>query len=303
MSTAEARFLWPRWWPTWLALWLLRTIARWPYDRQLAFGAALGDIVRRLPLSQRRVVRRNLALCLPEKSAAERAELLQRHFREVGITVAETAVVWFASDARIRELVQFEGLEELDRVTAAGRGAILLAAHFTTLEIGARCATATRRVHAVYKPSKNALVTEFFRKYRGAHAAGMIASDDIRKMVRVLRAGGVVWYAPDQAFRGKGALMVPFFGIEAASNPATSRLAALTGAAVLPYFVERLPGTAGYRVRIAAPLENFPSDDPQADTRRIHALIEAEVRRNPAQYLWLHKRFKSLGDDRPEHYA
>lgn len=302
MSAARGRFLWPRWWPTWFALWLLRRVARWSFARQLAFGAALGDFARRLPLPQKRVVRRNLALCLPETSATERAELLLRHFREAGITLPETALVWFAPDAHIRELVHFEGLEELDLVTASGRGVILLAAHFTTLEIGARFATAMRRVHAVYKPSKNSLITEFFEKYRGAHAAGMIASDDIRAMVRVLRAGGIVWYAPDQAFRGKGAVMAPFFGVEAASNPATSRLAALTGAAVMPYFVERLPGIAGYRARIAPPLENFPSDDPVADTRRFHALIEAEVRRNPAQYLWLHKRFKGLGPDYPEHY-
>lgn len=229
--------------------------------------------------------------------------MLAQHFRETGITLAETALVWFADDARIRSLVTFEGLEELDRVRASGRGVILLAAHFTTLEIGARFATATRPVHAVYKPSKNPLVTEFFKRYRGEHAAGMIASDDIRSMVRVLRGGGIVWYAPDQAFRGKGAQMVPFFGIDAASNPATSRIAALTGAAVMPYFVERLPGSVGYRVRIGAPLEHFPSDDVHADTRRFHALLETEVRRNPAQYLWLHKRFKGLDPDHPEYYA
>jgi KDO2-lipid IV(A) lauroyltransferase len=302
MSRVRARFLWPKYWPTWAALWLLKVVARWSFARQLAFGAALGALARRLPLPQRRVVRRNLELCFPEKTAAEREAILRTHFEDAGITLPETALVWFASGERLRALVQFEGLEELDRVTASGRGAILLAAHFTTLEIGARFATATRAVHAVYKPSKNALLSEFFVRYRSAISAGTIASDDIKRMVRVLRAGGVVWYAPDQAYRGKGAVLAPFFGIDAASNPATSRLAALTGAAVLPYFVERLPGTAGYRARIGAPLENFPSGDPLADLRRFHALIEREARRNPGQYLWLHKRFKGLDSRYPEVY-
>ena len=200
-------------------------------------------------------------------------------------------------------MVRFEGLEELDRLQASGRGAILLAAHFTTLELGARFVTAARPVHAVYKPSQNALLEEAFRRYRGAVSAGMVASDDIRAMVRVLKAGGAVWYAPDQAFRGKGARMVPFFGTPAATNTATSRLARMTGAAVLPYFVERLPGDAGYVVRIGAPLEDFPGADEVEDTLRHHRLIEAEARRLPAQYLWLHKRFKGLTPDHPDHYA
>ena len=180
---------------------------------------------------------------------------------------------------------------------------ILLAAHFTTLEMGARLIACVRSVHPVYKPSRNELLTEFFRARRGAGSAGVIARDDIRSMVRVLKGGGVVWYAPDQAYRGKGAEMVPLFGIPAASNTATSRLARMTGAAVLPYFVERLPGSQGYRVRIGPPLADFPSEDSVADTRRYHALIEEAVRRVPEQYLWLHKRFKGLDADYPDPYA
>lgn len=305
--SAAARWPWrtflPWYWPTWAALGLLRLLARLGYPALLRVGAALGGALWYLPLPQKRVVRRNLALCLPELDAQARGRLARQHFREAGITLGETALAWFAAPARLLGLVRFEGLEELDRQQAAGRGVILLAAHFTTLELGARFATAARPVHAVYKPSRNLLVDAAFRRYRVAVSAGMVASDDIRSMVRVLKAGGTVWYAPDQAFRAKGAVMVPFFGVPAASNPATSRLARMTDAVVLPYFVERLPGTAGYVVRIGAALEGFPTDDPVADTLRHHRLIEAEVRRLPAQYLWLHKRFKGLAPDHPDPYA
>jgi KDO2-lipid IV(A) lauroyltransferase len=305
--SAAARWPWrtllPWYWPTWVGLGLLRVLARLGYPTLLRVGAAIGGALWHLPLPQKRVVRRNLALCLPELDAATRERLAVQHLRESGITLGETALAWFAPPERLLGLVRFEGLEELDRRQAAGRGVILLAAHFTTLELGARFATAARPVHAVYKPSRNLLVDAAFRRYRVAVSAGMVASDDIRSMVRVLKAGGTVWYAPDQAFRGKGAEMVPFFGVPAASNPATSRLARMTGAVVLPYFVERLPGTAGYVVRIGAALEAFPTDDPVADTLRHHHLIEAEVRRIPAQYLWLHKRFKGLSPDHPDPYA
>jgi len=297
------RYLLPQRWPMWFALALLRALARRDYPALLRFGAWLGRLARRLPLPQRRVVRRNLELCFPAMAPAERAALLAQHFEEAGITLGETALAWFAPAARLLSLVRFEGLDEVDRRVAAGRGVILLAAHFTTLEIGARFATAARQVHAVYKPSKDPLLSEFFRRYRGAVAASMIASDDIRAMVRVLRAGGVVWYAPDQAFRAKGAELVPFFGIPVATNTATSRLAKLTGAVVLPYFVERLPGAAGYVVRIGPALEDFPGHDSVTDTFRHHALIEAEIRRIPAQYLWLHRRFKGLGDAPPDYYS
>jgi KDO2-lipid IV(A) lauroyltransferase len=297
------RLLAPWYWPTWAGLGLLRLLAKLSYPTLLGIGAALGGALWHLPSPQKRVVRRNLALCLPELDAAARERLARQHFREAGITLGETALAWFASPQRLLGLARFEGLEELDRLQASGRGAILLAAHFTTLELGARFVTAARPVHAVYKPSQNALLEEAFRRYRGAVSAGMVASDDIRAMVRVLKAGGAVWYAPDQAFRGKGARMVPFFGTPAATNTATSRLARMTDAAVLPYFVERLPGEAGYVVRIGAPLEDFPGADEVEDTLRHHRLIEAEARRLPAQYLWLHKRFKGLTPDHPDHYA
>ena len=297
------RLLAPWYWPTWAGLGLLRLLAKLSYPTLLGIGAALGGALWHLPSPQKRVVRRNLALCLPELDAAARERLARQHFREAGITLGETALAWFASPQRLLGLARFEGLEELDRLQASGRGAILLAAHFTTLELGARFVTAARPVHAVYKPSQNALLEEAFRRHRGAVSAGMVASDDIRAMVRVLKAGGAVWYAPDQAFRGKGARMVPFFGTPAATNTATSRLARMTGAAVLPYFVERLPGEAGHVVRIGAPLEDFPGADEVEDTLRHHRLIEAEARRLPAQYLWLHKRFKGLTPDHPDHYA
>jgi len=297
------KFLLPQYWPTWLGMALLRALAKLPYPTLLKIGGALGAFAGRLPLPQRRVARRNLALCLPELSGAERERILRAHWRSVGITVCETALIWWAPRDKILPLVQIEGLEHVDRLVAQGRGVILLAAHFTTLEISAGMYALTRATHAVYKPSKDALLTHFFITLRGSVADGMISRDDIRSMIKVLKGGGTVWYSPDQAFRGKGAEMVPFFGVPAATNTATSRLAKLTGAAVLPFFPERLPGAAGYRVTIGPPFEDFPSADSAADTLRFHRLIEAQVRRMPEQYLWLHKRFKGLSPDYPDFYG
>ncbi|MEZ5486802.1 MAG: LpxL/LpxP family Kdo(2)-lipid IV(A) lauroyl/palmitoleoyl acyltransferase [Steroidobacteraceae bacterium] len=297
------KLLLPQYWPTWIAVGLLRLLSTLSYPAMLRVGGWLGALAYRLLRPQRRVARRNLALCLPELPDAKREQILRAHFRSVGITVCETALTWWGSNQRMLSLVRMEGLEHVDRLQAEGRGVILLAAHFTTLEIGAGLFTRTRDAYAVYKPSKNALVNYLFETRRGAVSAGMISRDDIRSMVRVLKAGGIVWYSPDQAFRGKGAQMVPLFGVPAATNTATSRLAKLTGAAVLSYFVERMPGQAGYRVVIGAPFDDFPSGDEIADTLRFHRLIEAQVRHVPEQYLWLHKRFKGIGSDYPDFYG
>jgi KDO2-lipid IV(A) lauroyltransferase len=298
-----ARFLLPWYWPAWFALGLTRVLARLSYPVMLRVCAALGTLARWVLPVQRRIVRRNLELCLPELDRPAREQILREHFRSLGITVGETALSWWDDGSRISALAQVEGLEHVDAALARGSGVILLAAHFTTLEMGARIMTLARPVHPMYKPTRNPLIAEYMIARRAAQSAGAIASDDIRSVVRTLRANGVIWYAPDQAYRHKGAELVPFFGIPVATNTATSRLARSTGAAVLPYFVERLPAAAGYRVRIGAALEDFPSDDPVADTLRYHALIEAEVRRIPAQYLWVHRRLKGLGPDAPDFYA
>jgi KDO2-lipid IV(A) lauroyltransferase len=129
-----------------------------------------------------------------------------------------------------------------------------------------------------------------------------IRRDDVRTLVKALKEGDIVWYAPDQSFRKKGAEMVRLFGIPAASNTATSRIARMTDALVLPYFFERLPG-GGYRGVIHPPLAGFPTDDSVADTERFNHIIESEVRRMPAQYLWIHRRFKGLTPDYPRYYA
>jgi len=97
--------------------------------------------------------------------------------------------------------------------------------------------------------------------------------------------------------------MVDFFGIPAATTTATTRLARISGAAVLTYFPERLPGLAGYRLVIGPAFENFPGECAVADVERFNALLQAQILKVPEQYLWMHRRFKGLGADYPDYYG
>ena len=295
-------FLAPRYWATWVGLGVLRTLELLPYPAQRRVGSALGGLIRLLPLAYVRIARRNIDLCMPELSAAERGALVDSHFQSLGMALCETANTWWSSNRRVAALAEVRGLENLQAALAKGRGAIMIGGHFTTIEIATRILGTVVPLNVVYRPTKNKLlshtmVTGFARNGKP------IAHDDIRTMVRALKKNEAVWYAPDQSYRNKGAAMVKFFGIPAATTTATSRLARISGAAVLTYFPERLPGNAGYRVLIGPALENFPGADAIDDAERFNRLLEAHIRKVPEQYLWMHRRFKGLDADYPDYYG
>jgi len=171
------------------------------------------------------------------------------------------------------------------------------------MEMAGRTLVSVAPVSFLYRPTKNEVLAYALRRFRCRYGGQGIPMDDIRAFITALKNNECVWYAPDQSYRKKGAEMVPLFGIPAATNTLTSRLARMTGATVLPYFLQRLPGTQGYRAVIHPPLENFPSDSPAADTERFNRLIEAQVRVAPEQYLWIHRRFKGLSRDYPDYYG
>jgi Kdo2-lipid IVA lauroyltransferase/acyltransferase len=297
------RMLNPRYWPTWLGIGCLRVVEPLPYKWLLKIGRFFGRMIRLLPLPYVRIARRNIEICLPELPPDARESLLKLHFESLGIALCETAMTWWSDDERVRSLAQVEGIEYLQRALARGRGAILVGGHFTTIEIGTRILGTVVPINVLFRPTRNEVLSTFMGRRIAEHAERAIHYDDIRTLVRALKHNGAVWYAPDQSYRNKGAAMVPFFGTPAATTTSTSRLAGMTGAAVLTYFPQRLPGGRGYRVFIGPELENFPSDDPVADTARFGALLEAQIRHHPEQYLWMHRRFKGLSPDYPDYYG
>jgi KDO2-lipid IV(A) lauroyltransferase len=299
----RAALLAPKHWLTWIALGILRLLHLLPYAVQLALGSALGYAVSILPAGHVRIARRNLELCFPELAPAARRKLLRRHFASVGVSVFEAANVWWCSNERIRRMTEFHGFGHLTEALRRGHGAIVIGSHFTTMEMGARILGTAEPLNVLYRSPKNAVLAWVLERSYRPFARRAIEREDVRMLIRGLRSNEVVWYAPDQSYRKKGAQMVKFFGVPAPTNVFTSRLARMTGAAVLPYFFERLPGARGYRAEILPPLDNFPSDDPVADAERCNRLLEAHIRRVPEQYLWLHRRFKRLTAEDPDYYG
>ena len=297
----KAAFFHPRYWPTWLGLGILRVFEPLPHGLLYLLGSGLGLVVYLFPTRFKRIARRNIELCLPELDEGTRRRILREHFAGLGCALFETAISWWSSNARIRRITYIEGMQHLQAAQETGRGVLLLSAHFNSIEIGCRALAARMALNIMYRPTKNPLIGEFVHSRRAVQTRRAIPRDDVRTLIKALKEGEVVWYAPDQSFRKKGAEMVRLFGIPAATNTATSRIAGMTKALVLPYFFERLPG-GGYKGVIHPPLESFPTDDAVADTERFNRIVEDEVRRLPAQYLWIHRRFKGLSPDYPKYY-
>lgn len=277
----------------WLLYFLMRAVVLLPLRLQLRLGMRLGAVVYRVLAQRRRVAERNLRLCFPELTEEERERLLRAHFRALGASIVETAMGWFGSKEVVRRHIRVEGEEHLTRALEAGKGVILYSAHFTTFEfffpqLELMCPT----LCGMYKPQRNATMDELVRRGRLRNFDELFPKDAVRSMLRRLAGNAVVWYAPDQSYARKHSVLLPFFGEPAMTNTSLSRIARISGAVVLPYFCRRADDGPDYVMSIGAPLDDFPSGDSGADTRRLTKLLEDFVRTCPEQYLWVHERFK-----------
>ena len=298
----RAYFLHPRFWPLWLGLGLLWLIAQLPYTVLLRLGRCLGGVMYRLASSRRKIAARNLELCFPQMSAAEREVLLKENFASTGITFFEMAIAWWWPAERLRRLGTIEGLEHLRQAEADGQGVILMALHFTTLEMGGGLLGMAHDMYGMYRPHKNPLFDYVQRRGREQRLLGVIGRDDVRGMLKLLRAGGVVWYAPDQDYGAQRSVFVPLFGVPAATVTATSKFARMGRAQVIPFTQQRLPDGQGYRLVIHPPLADFPTDSEEADCLRVNQWIEQAISACPEQYLWAHRRFKTRPEGEPKLY-
>lgn len=268
------------------------SVAQLPYRTQMRWGRALGRLLGKIGGHRRHIASVNLRLCLPELSEAERRTLLERHLEAVGIAFFETAMSWFTPTEKLRPLVRVDGLDHVRAALAQGKGAIVLMGHFTTMELIARLLALHVPLHVTYREHKNALYQHTLERVHRAHAA-IVAHTDLRGMYRALKKNEVLWYAPDQNYAGKLSAFAPFFGVPAATITATSRIAETSGAPVIPVLAHRLPNDEGYCITLQPPLAHYPSGDLVADATRINETIEAQARRVPEQYLWVHRRFKT----------
>lgn len=286
----------PRNWGGWLVVAVLWTLGKAPVRLGLWLSAPLGWLLYQTMGRRKAVARRNLERCFPEWAEPELDRLLRKNFRALARTVFEIAWCWGMGPARFKRLYRTEGLENLLDAEEAGKGVLLITAHMTCMEVGGRMSCEQAPTAGVYRPLKNEVIEWYQNRGRLAYAQGMISKRDMRSIIRYLRKGGVLWYAPDQDFGPDRSVFAPFFGIQTATLEATYKLLRMTGCPLVPMFPEYDERSRSYVMRVLPAVEGLPSDDAAADLARINAAMEAHVRRAPEQYWWIHRRFKT----RPE---
>ena len=283
---------------------LLRLFSMLPLGVQAAVGRGLGRLAWWLARSRRQVALRNLELCLPELGEAERRALAREHFGWLGRSLLERALLWHASPERLRGLIHVEG--DVHLAERSERPVMWLVPHFLALDVAGAATQLfqTRTVGSIYQAQSNPDFDAAIKagRLRFGNAVIFPRSDSAKPLMRAVKAGNAFFNLPDMDFGAKDAAFVPFFGVPAATLLAPSRMARALNMVVQPVVVEFLPGGQGYRVRFLEPWTDFPTADAEADTLRMNRWIESEIRRLPAQYLWVHKRFKTRPEGEPPVY-
>jgi KDO2-lipid IV(A) lauroyltransferase len=251
---------------------------------------------------RREIVRVNLELCFPQQPAAERNRVALRCFESMGMGMLEIGLAWWAKDPRDHCECTIKGLEYLREALQGGRGVLLCGAHLHTAELAGRFLALEQDIAIVYRPQNDIVAEAVANGCRSRYYSDLIQHRDMRGVLRALAKNRVVWYAPDIDAGSKRSVFAPFFGVSAASLTATSRLAKVSGAPVVPCFYFRRVDGSGYDIEVQPALTRFPSEEVLDDTVRINRLIEAAVRRVPEQYFWQHRRFKSRPPGEPPVY-
>jgi Kdo2-lipid IVA lauroyltransferase/acyltransferase len=283
-------------------VWLLHLL---PLSLQAAMGRGLGRVMHALAHSRRRVALRNVELCLPELGTAERQALVREHFQWLARSLLERAVLWYASPERLKRLIQVEG--DVHLAETSERPVMWLVPHFLAVDVAGAATQLfqTRMVCNVYTAQSNPVLDRALKQGRGrfGRAEMFTRQQSALPLVRAIKRGSAFFNPSDMDFGLRDAAFVPFFGQQAATLLAPSRLARSLGMRVQPVVAETLPGGQGWRVRFLPPWDHWPTDDAEADAAAMNRWIESEIRRCPAQYLWVHKRFKTRPPGSPSLYG
>ncbi|MBT7308256.1 MAG: lipid A biosynthesis lauroyl acyltransferase [Gammaproteobacteria bacterium] len=286
-----------------LGLLLLQATARLPGNMQIRMGALLGRVAYRLSKKWRSTTERNISAAFPDLNRDGQQQLISNHFRSLGIGLTEMGTAWWGDRERLRDRVTIQGLEYLQAALKQGNGVILLSAHFTTLEIGGRLLSLFHPLHAMYRKQDNPLFNRAMVEGRNGYLESIVEKKDLRGMLRLLKNNQTIWYAMDQNSSDNSAAFTDFFGVPCSTTTATSKLAQISGATVIPFTTARIEPENHYQLTIHPPFSPFPGEDATSDTQQIMDHFEQEIRKNPEQYLWIHRRFKNQPEGYPPFYG
>ena len=286
----------PSQWPTWLVIALAWVLARLPLPMVRRLGLGLGRAAYPLARSRRQIAATNIKLCFGHLSATEQQALTRDCIQQVTLGTLELAVAWLNPKRDVRSFCTVSGAEHLRAAQAEGRGVILVGGHYAVMDIIAQSLSDLGGIDLMYRKNKQPAWEWLQMHGRGHYFEHIHERGDTRGILRALKRGRTIWYAADQDYGPKHSVFAPFYGVPAATITATARLARFNRSPVLLLSQHRNRTGLGWQLSFTPVIADFPSDDDVADASRMNALLETEINKDPAQYLWVHKRFKT----RPE---
>lgn len=283
---------------------MLRLVSWLPLPVIAVLGYVLGTGMFYVVKSRRNIALRNVAVCFPDMNSAQRQQTVKRCFQLIGTSYLYVGVHWWASYERLDRLLTYEGKAHYDKAIADGSNIILLAPHAIGLEVAGLMLSRERSMMSMYQEARRKpLLNEMVKNGRERFGGLLIERRaPLRSLLKLIRAGKPFYYLPDQDARAEG-VFVPFFGTQASTFPVLSKFAKIGNAVVIPCYTHILPRGRGWRVIIGEPLANFPGKNEHEDALRMNQAIEEMIRREPAQYYWLHKRFKTRPDGAKDFYG
>ncbi|WP_040515582.1 LpxL/LpxP family Kdo(2)-lipid IV(A) lauroyl/palmitoleoyl acyltransferase [Paraglaciecola polaris] len=290
--TFTLTFLHPRFWLTWVSIVLLYTISWLPYRLQTYIGRGLGKLLSVLAKKRVQIAKRNLALCFPDYSPAQRQKLLADNLDNAGMALLEASMGWWWPTWRIKKMAEFEGYEHIEAILAQGKGVLAYAIHNMNLEFAVRVAGLRNPSVAFYRKHNNPLME--YMQYHGRNRSNkyMVHKRDVRGLIQALNDGEICFYLPDQDYGRVKCEFVPFFAVEQTATTTGSLLFAKE-ANCETVFLASIKTATGYKIKVVPGLESFPSGDDKEDVAGMNKMVESLVLEAPEQYLWMHKRFKT----------
>lgn len=292
-------------WSAWFTIGFLLFLSLLPSRLSWFLGRWLGRLSSKLLRSRLRIAERNLELCFPQMSKLERQRLLAQHFERLGLALVDTASAWFWPQWRFEKHMQVQGREHLEQFREAQPqgGLLLISMHFYNLEWVARMFGTLEPGVGVYRPNRNPVYEHFQHKARIRCNRYLVDKRDVRGMVKTLRDGLALWYLPDHDYGRRGSTFAPLFAVEdAATVTGTATLAKVKNTQVIAIYAKRDLKKRSHTLVIEPVSDNYPSGDEQQDARFINQIIESIITKQPEEYMWIHRRFKTRPAGAPSYY-
>jgi len=282
---------------------IMSLLANTPYRFQMALGRFLGRVGYLFARRRRSIAKANLQLCFPDETPAQRKNTLKHVFQSTGMGAMEVIMAWWMRPQRFQRIpFHLNGAHYLQEALASGNGVIFIGAHFSCLEIIGRFFGQSNDYSIIYKKHRNSHFEQLMVERRHKYLGQLIDNKNFRQVFKNLRAGGLVWYCPDQDFGPEMSVMAPFFNVPTATLNVTGKLARVGRAMVIPVFFNRSGRSKGYEITFHRPLKYIPEDGDDAFTYQYNALLEGHVSDHKSQYHWVHRRFKTRPPGAPKLY-